>query len=167
MGTDIRRCAMHERATILGALDAALRGASATPSSASDSLKLWHNAAQARFLKDVADQSAYSHLAKSNYQFSYKIERGDGQPLRPEHLLSVVREVNYEVHDVVRSGWSMFHPFMGADIEPFFFFTTDPAIDSGETDFLECSLLRSRQQIIGFPDFWRVAPDGRANIIRF
>jgi hypothetical protein len=49
----IRRCAMHERAAILGALDAALRGSGPPPTTVADALKTWHDAAHTAFLNDL------------------------------------------------------------------------------------------------------------------
>jgi Putative DNA-binding domain len=101
----IRRCAMHERTAILGAIDAAMRGANTAPSNTTDTLKTWHDAAHAVFLKDIAEQQAPAELAKWHCQFSYAIERGDGRQLDPKHLREILRQVNAEGRDLVRTGW--------------------------------------------------------------
>jgi len=73
----IRRCALHERAAILGA---ALSGA---PTAADgDLLKVWYEAGHAAFLKDVeqfyrpnaAYRDAWPELDKQHYQLSYRVE---------------------------------------------------------------------------------------------
>src|SRR6266571_1355792 len=46
----IRRCAMHERAAILGAVDAALRGTTTTAPDEPVILQRWHDAAHGAFL---------------------------------------------------------------------------------------------------------------------
>ena len=132
----IKRCVMHERTALLGAIDSALRGANAFPASAVDSLRKWHDAAHAVFLEDIKARSAPPELAKWNCQFSYAIERSDVQRLDPKCLREILRQVNAEVGDLVRTGWSMFYVFTQSEIEPLF--NTDPASGQGEEDFLEC-----------------------------
>lgn len=163
----IRRCAMHERAAILGAVDAALRGGSTLLAASADALKTWHDAAHAAFLKDIAEGKGSLELAQWHCQFSYAIERSDSQQLDLNQLVEVLRQVNAEVHDLVRTGWSMFYVFTRPEIEPFF--NTDPASGQDEQDFLECALLHdtrdtgSRRDGV---DMWRVSPDGKATLIR-
>lgn len=55
-GPIIRRCAMHDPAAILGAVDAALRGSGPPSLSVTEALKNWHDAAHAAFLKDAGAQ---------------------------------------------------------------------------------------------------------------
>lgn len=160
----IRRCAMHERGAILGALDAAMRGSSSLPSAPMDALKVWHEAAHAVFLKDIIEQKAPSELTKWHCQFSYAIERDNGQQLDPKQLLEILRQVNGEVNEFVRTGWSMFHVFSRAERAPFF--NTDPASGQGEQDFLECALLRDSKPFLHGADTWRVSPDGKVTLIR-
>lgn len=163
----IRRCAMHERASIIGALDAALRGAAAPTAATTDQLKTWHDAAHDVFLKDITEYKARAELAKWHCQFSYAIERSDGQRLRHEQLPQILREVNAEVRDLVQTGWSMFHLFSRQDIKPFF--DTDPASGQGDEDFFETAMLRATDSSpfghMGI-DMWRVSTDGKATIIR-
>jgi hypothetical protein len=63
-GPIIRRCAMHERASILASVDAVLRGVGQQPPTMGDSLKRWHDAAETVFIKDIADRQARSEWAK-------------------------------------------------------------------------------------------------------
>jgi hypothetical protein len=77
----IRRCAMHERSAIIGALDLAIRGVSAPEPSAVDTLKTWHDAAYAAFLKDVWRAPDFANWGTSNFQYSYSIDRSDRQEL--------------------------------------------------------------------------------------
>jgi hypothetical protein len=161
----IRRCAMHERTAILSAIDTALRGASGILSvEKEDTLKTWHDAAHAAFLRDIAKYKAPEELKKWHWQFSYSIERADGQRLDPNKMIEVLQQVNREVHDLVRSGWSMFYVYTRQGMAPTF--VTDNLSGQGEHDFLECSL--SRAQNVTFPayDLWRMSSDGCATIIR-
>jgi hypothetical protein len=102
---------MHERASILGALDAALRGAQQVQPNIQDALREWHDAARAAFLKDAAGRKSCEKYAKSRWQLSYAIERSDKQQLSPQSLSQTLREVNSEVRDLVRTGWSMLYVF--------------------------------------------------------
>lgn len=112
----IRRCAMHDRAAIFGALDAALRGSGAPSPAVSDALKQWHDAAHAAFLKDAGT----SDRAKWHWQASYAIERSDEQVLEAASLLEILRQVHREVFDTVNSGWNMFDPQGVIDVAPVF-----------------------------------------------
>ena len=162
----IRRCAMHERASILAALDVALLGTNRIQTLAPDALKRWHDAAHAAFMKDVAERKAGEQLAQSHWQLSYSIERSDEQHLAPQTLPNALREINSEVRDLVKTGWSMFYIFNVPEIRPSW--RTDEASGFGERDFLECALLKDTRdrETPPSPDMWRVSPDGKAILIR-
>jgi hypothetical protein len=161
----MRRCAMHERTSILSAIDQALRGSNTNLATLDDRLKIWHDAARSAFLTYAAASTAPPGLAKNFLQLSYAVERADGQKLDPARLIDVLREVNAEVHDLVRTGWSMFYPFSPTEIAPYF--TTDANAGVGQDDFVETALLRDKNAgAKRFPDMWRVSTDGMATIIR-
>jgi hypothetical protein len=160
----IRRCAMHERAAILGAIDATLRGTAATAPDEPVILRRWHDAAHEAFMVLARGQDRLPRLDENHWEFSYSITTSDGQELDPNNLMSILREVNGEVHDLARSGWSMFYEFNRDPIRPYF--NTDPTSGLGDTDFLECALLRDTQPRTLGMDFWRVSPSGKASLIR-
>jgi hypothetical protein len=121
----------------------------------------WHNAAHDQFLRDLAQHRPQDTLLKqSHWQFTYAINCGGGQRLDPNQLLEFLRQVNGEVRDFVHTGWSMFYPL----VRPAPVFVTDAASGQGGDDFLESALLRVAPHTE--PDMWRVAPDGRATLIR-
>ncbi len=155
----IRRCAMHDRAAIFGALDAALRGSAPISLDNSDALKQWHDAAHAAFLKDAGT----SDRAKWHWQASYAIERSDGQVLDIASLLDILRQVHREVFDTVNSGWNMIDPQGVIDLKPAFH--TDPKAGLGDADFLEFSAMRSKVGV-SVADLWRVSPDGKVTVVR-
>jgi hypothetical protein len=164
----IRRCVAHERAAILAAIDAAIRGPGNAPQGLGDALKTWHDAAHATFLHDIETHKQFGHLAQWHWQLSYSIDRSDGQELDRSGLLQVLREVNAEGQDLTRTGWSMFHVFDVPETRPFF--RTDPASGLGEADFLECALMRDGTPgwpTHRFPDMWRISADGKATFIRY
>lgn len=162
----IRRCAMHERTAILGAIDLALRGPAHPNPTSAEALKAWHDAAHSIYLEDVQKYAPGSILEKSHVQFSYAIGRQDNQKLDPSRLIDVLRRINSEVEDLVRTGWSMFYPFSPQEIAPYF--STDPNAGIGDEDFIQAALLRDPRKGdgISFPDMWRVSADGKATIIR-
>jgi hypothetical protein len=159
----IRRCVRHERAAILGALDAALRGTEPSPSSVYDALTKWHDAAHTAFLKDAAVQAVRPNLARWHWQVSYAIERGDGQLLDPQGIIEILRQVCSEVADTVRSDWKMIDPLGVPPLAPYF--QVDAATGQGDMEFLELSTLRSEQSDL-LTDMWRVSPDGKVTVIR-
>jgi predicted HTH transcriptional regulator len=136
----IRRCAMHDRAAIFGALDAALRGRGQQTPTDRETLNKWHAAAHAEFLNEVVNHEGCEKFARWNWQLSYSIDRADEQQLSHQNLLTTLREVNSEVRDLVKTGWSMFYVFDVPEISPAW--QTDMATGMGEKDFLECALLK-------------------------
>jgi hypothetical protein len=159
----IKRCVMHERTAILAAIDASLRGLpSAANQSADEELRKWHESAYAMFKRKIEKFNAPSDLAKRNIEFSYMIEREDAERLDPNELPQILIRINSEVRDLVRTGWSMFYFFTRPEITPAF--ATDPTIERGEQDFLECSLLADLS--MSGADTWRFGTDGKATLLR-
>jgi hypothetical protein len=62
-----------------------------------DALKKWHDAAHTAFLNDASAQDTRPNLARWHWQVSYIIERGDGQLLKHENLIEILRQVHAEV----------------------------------------------------------------------
>jgi hypothetical protein len=129
-----------------------------------DALKTFHEATHASFLKDAQEQRTVPKLAKWHYQLSYAIDRADHQELDPSQLPDALRQVNSEVRDLVRTGWSMMHIFDRPGAAPFF--NSDEAIGQGDKDFLECALLRDPEPRVPDADMWRVTSSGMTTLIR-
>src|SRR6266446_398161 len=125
----IRRSALHERSAIISSIDVSLRAVDKQLSD-EESIKQWHDAAHATFLRDLKEHKAPSSLEKSHWQYSYAIGRSDGQKIEHSEILEVLRQVNRELSDLVRTGWSMFYPFTRPEIAPVF--VTDPESGKGE-----------------------------------
>jgi hypothetical protein len=165
----IRRCALHERSSILGAIDSALRGASNQSPSAAGALKTWHDAARALFLKDLENHpdraavDAWQGLTKRHRQMSYAVERRDGSKLDSAKLIEGLRQANHEIADISSSASWLFYPYGRRGIEPRF--AVDPASGLGDEDFLECNLLRDPERRTSSATFWRVSTDGKATIL--
>jgi Putative DNA-binding domain len=159
----IRRCAMHDRAAIFGALDAALRGNTPASPTIAGAIKQWHDAAHIAFLKDVGARPARVDLAKWHWQATYSIERSDEQVLDIHSLLDILRQVHSEVLDTVNSGYNMISPQGVIDVRPGF--QTDTNSGLGDLDFLEFSALRSTVGV-SIADLWRASPDGKVTTVR-
>jgi hypothetical protein len=152
----IRRCAMHERSNIVGALSAALRSAPEQP--ASDLLADWHSAADAAFLSETVAHPNAELLKRARQQFSYRVITEDSERLATNRLERVISEVNNEVRDLVTTGWSMFYPFNGK-----LRWNADDAL--GDDDFLELGMFEGIT-IANPADFWRISPLGLVTLVR-
>ena len=99
-------------------------------------------------------------LENNYYQLSYLISH-DNEAIPIGDLRHVLEEINNQVRDAVWTGWSMFYPLTGFDIAP----SIHPKnADGTGGDLLETNLLQG--QGAPMPEFWRIAPDGRASLIR-
>lgn len=164
-GPLIRRCAIHDRGAILSAIEAVLKARPAAPQPNDDELRVWHDAARVAFLRDLAAAKNHPPIyEKSHVQFSYRIVTRDAERLQGAELIDVLRQVNNEVRDLVRTGWSMFYIFDRAGIQPVW--VVDPTSGEGEHDFLECSMLRDPQLDWTGCDLWRVTTSGKAALVR-
>jgi hypothetical protein len=95
-------------------------------------------------------------------QLSYLICHRKGQLIEANKSLEVAERVNTGVRDTVRHGWSMFYPFQRQEIAPRYL--TEAAIDGGDTEFLQASLMEGGRTT--HADFWRMSFDGRASVLR-
>ncbi len=164
----IRRCALHERAAILTAIEVAISGPQITTLDSNRELELkrWHEAAFNQFKVDISTAvGAPTELATRNIQFTYSILRGDGQRLDPILLKNaILLQINNEVQDRVRTGWSMMYPFTRPEIAPRF--VVDETSGEGQNDFIECALLRADGRLEYSNDLWRVSTSGKVSLVR-
>ncbi|TBF08918.1 AlbA family DNA-binding domain-containing protein [Rhizobium ruizarguesonis] len=158
----IRRCVLHDSAALLKALGSALLPPTMQSRDRTLDLKEWHDATRAAYVAELGKNRRPGYL-KSNYtQLSYIIEDGEKNSIRPDLLKQVLREVNFEMRDLVNTGWSILFPFDREPISPYF--TSDPAVVE-RGPFLEQSLV---SEVDSGPNFelWRVSPDGIVSVIR-
>jgi transcriptional regulator with XRE-family HTH domain len=145
---------------------AALRRVSRDDPSLEHAVQKWHEAGERRYESlidtQVADRGDAAFLTKNHFHLSYGIETTDKQELDPATLTDVLRRTNDEVHDLVRTGWSMFYIFTRDVIRPYTM--VDATSGKGDKDFLECSL--QNESITGATDLWRVSADGYATLLR-
>lgn len=128
-----------------------------------DILGRWHDAAKVRYedLLKEHDPPWLVPLGRNHYTLSYVIRGTAMAGLSMADLLSAARRTNTNVRDVVWTGWSMFYPFTRREIEPYTFH--DPQL---EEDVLETNLMVDRILDTTLPDFWRLAPSGKAALSR-
>lgn len=159
----IRRCAMHDRTALLGALTAVLSGPHrADAPGGVEQLQSWHTALRRKFLAKPLIQS--SDILLNNAQFSYSIASADGQRLDPAEMVEILTQVNKEAVDRVNTGWSMLFPFTRQPIAPYL--TSDPEAGTGDEEFLEADLTLDGGKPEADSDMWRVSQTGLVSLIR-
>ncbi|MBB1177720.1 ATP-binding protein [Brevundimonas aurantiaca] len=156
----IRRCALAERSSLLGAIEVALRG-STQVTSLDAVLASWIDAASVAYSRGVEANLPDRRIATARFHFAYAIET-QGDPLKLSDLSGVLRRVAHELDQQVHTGWGMFHVFDGP-IGPRF--KTDPRLDEGDLEFLEMNLLEQDSKV-GMTDLWRVTATGLASLQR-
>lgn len=127
-------------------------------------LKQWHEAGRTAFEAEIAQRQTPKFLGANNLHFSYSIESSGDEMIAPSDLIEAVRDANRAIRDRVNTGWSMCHPYTEPDLRPYF--STDAAYRDGETDFLECSLMRKLNRSEAAHDFWRISPSGDLTLLR-
>jgi len=162
----IQRCVLARRDEMLTLFSAIMSGA-APKESASEAmrkrLEAWHTAAQraGRVAASIAEAKLRYPLAENFMQLSYLILHRDGESIPPKDAFPLIQKLNTAVRDTVRYGRSMFYPFTKHEVSPRF--NRETAIDGGDTDFLEASTFEAGSNR---GEFWRIALDGRASILR-
>ena len=126
----------------------------------------WHEQSEERFIQAIEgyDYTDASLPIKSNYyQLTYLICSGDSNPIPAASLIDVIQDVHRDVGSSLQAGWSLFHVYFGPGLEPQF---VPEQEDGSGVDLLEFVTLVDQAQGIVPPELWRVAPDGRATILR-
>ena len=133
---------------------------------ATQRLVKWHEESEARFLHLLPNPEALpwpAPIRGNHYQLSYLITTAEPESL-PDHTLHwILSKVAVSVKNTVRTGWGMFHPFDVPEIAPSF--QPERQDGTGE-DVYEANLMTEPHVKLGLPDFWRIALDGRATIVR-
>lgn len=161
----IRRCTLNDRDTLLREMAHVLHGGAPPAPTTADRLTAWDTAVAERFAEALAAAKGFEWplpLSDAHYQLSFLIAH-DEQPKPIGEMRRLLEEMNNEVRDTVWTGWSMFYPFtrpkIAAEVYP-----EQP--DGTGLDLLETNLIGNGQFDTSMPDFWRVAPDGRASLVR-
>lgn len=164
-GPLIQRCVLARRDDLLGMISSLMSPNAATVKSIDSESHLleWHNALRQAFISKTREAGlTLKHpIEENNVQFSYILIGPEKGHLSPTELIQTVEKANNATKDTVSYGWSMFHPFTRPPINPVFL--VDPNLSSND-DFLQANLIES--SATNHVDFWRIAPDGRAGLIR-
>ena len=158
----IRRCVLHERQALLVGLEPLLRAPGRPVAERDAPLRRWHDAGHRKFLELADSDDEAEQLKRAHYQFSYQIAVADGQQLDMAGFVDELRRMGYEVLQLVRSSWPMFHIFDVIELLPRS--TSDRGL--GEDEFLECNLMNTDSRGPGLSDLWRVSPAGMATFVR-
>ena len=158
----IRSCVLHDRQTLLAALEPLLRQSGSPVTEPGDALRRWHEAAHRKFLEVAEGDRNREFLKRAHYQFSYRIDVAGDEELGMAGLVDELRKVANEVMQFVNSGWPMFCILNANDVMPSS--TVDPSLDDDE--FLEVDFVSADGAQFGLSDFWRVSPCGMATIVR-
>jgi hypothetical protein len=159
----IRRCALFERASILGALDLALRGRGTDGEEmAATRLERWHLAAAKAYAASIQEHGApVEQLGARYFQFSYSIDPSEGGPPHDE-LLEVLEQTEQAVDREVHTGWPLLIVIRdrgGAT------FRTAADVDDGQLEFLETNFIREGSKVQA-TDLWRVSASGLVTVMR-
>lgn len=158
----IRRCALHDRSTILAALSAALSTESASTSGVNPRqlLERWAAAADAAYLNRVGEGEYAVPLRDCRIQLSYVIETESPEELPSSEFLNTLRQVAGEVDQHVASGWSLFYVFGAEPFAPRWELDSSAPVE----EFMQTSLIDA-ERTLGF-DLWRISQTGLATTIR-
>lgn len=158
----IRRCTLHDRDTLLSDFANIMRSSERTAPNAQQRLDDWHKKVDKCFLDSLSNISSSSwpvSFKDNRYQLSYLIS-SNGEEFSPQQLKKVLMEVQNEVRNMMRIYGHMFYQWNDPSLEPVF---CPEETDGTGGNVLEANLIEELQE---FPEFWRVAPDGRASLIR-
>lgn len=160
-GALIRRCTLNDRGDLLRDFANIMHPTEGMIPNAQQQLENWHQKVDERFL-DLISKASNSNwpvpFENNRYQLSYLIS-SNGEEISPQLLKKVLMEVSNEVRNMMRIYGHMFYQWgdpLGVPV-----FCPEEADGTGK-NVLEVNLTKE----LLFPEFWRVAPDGRASLIR-
>ena len=132
-----------------------------------DKLRSWHNLNSSVYLDLVRNQPIPwpVPMYDNRHQLTYLIVTTKRERLPDHGLEDLLVEVAQGVGNVVNTGWSMFYPFKSFENIRKSPFRPEGPGGSGE-DVYEQNLITPPHLTRGLPDFWRIALDGRATIVR-
>ena len=125
-------------------------------------LRRWHEAARTGFLEAAAGDRDVDTIRRAHFQLSYRVATAEGEQLEMSGFVDELRQMSYEVRQLVDTGWPMFVVFDLPDLRPRS--ASDEA--SGVDEYLQCRLVGAGRDSAGVPELWRVAPGGLATLVR-
>ena len=155
----IRRCAIAERASILGAIEVALKGKPADDLVESR-LRKWHSALATEFRVKMENIGNICNLTENYTQFSFAIHH-NGSDVSFDELAENVAKGNAEAEMLIKSHWALFAISQRDEYLPRF--RNSSEIENGEYDFLEASLIEGSYP---YPTIWRTSTEGFTSLIK-
>ena len=163
----LRRCVVSGRSQLLGDIEKLLRGQPESSEAKRQLIEEWHSKAADRFnelFSAAVDLEWPVPYADNHYHFSYVIHADPSETKTIPVIRQSLDSSNHAVKDLVRSGWSMFFPFTREPIAPY---VATQQIGGADVELLETNFMvedddRTSQHL----DFWRVATNGWASIVR-
>lgn len=163
----LRRCVVSGRSQLLGDIEKLLRGQPESSEAKRQLIEEWHSKASERFnelFSAAADLEWPVPYADNHYHFSFVIHADSGGTKTIPALRQTLESCNHAVKDLVRSGWSMFFPFTREPIAPY---VATEQIAGVDFELLETNLMAmDDDRRTPDLDFWRVATNGWASIVR-
>ena len=157
----IRRCALSERAAILGAIDMALKGGNVADGIEAR-VREWHDGLT-RAYQERMNAAGHSGLPQSGcMQFTFLIHQSGGE-IDANQLPNEVEQCNFEVDNITHVHWGPFVFINNANFWPRP--RISPDINNGEKEFLEAVLV-DENDAISTADMWRISGDGLGSIIK-
>lgn len=166
----IRRCVLNDRGNLLNDISSLIHDAQKDVTSTEDTstkqqpLEIWHKESKDRFL-DLLPETKIpwpTPLDKNYYQLSYMISL-EGEEIPLNSLRRTLVDVHNEVRNTIRNNWSMFYQSSVPEIAPTF---SSEQSDGTGVDVLESNFLVDLGGGLMLPEFWRVAPNGYASLVR-
>jgi len=158
----IRRCTLNDRTNLLKDFANIIRPTEGATPNAQQQLENWHQKVDKRFLDSLSKVSSSNWpvpFKDNRYQLSYLIS-SNGEELSLEQLKEALMEVQNDTRNMMRIYGHMFYQWNDPSLAPVF---CPEEADGTGGSVLEGNLIKELQK---FPEFWRVAPDGRASLIR-
>ena len=157
----IRRCALAERASILGAIDVALKGGRSEDTTG-ERVRQWHGALARSYRQRLTEVGKEQLLGYGSVQLSFGVHQS-GAALAHDELERVVERCNAEADAVTRMHWGPFVVLHRDPVGPRS--RTAPDIADGEREFLEAALVELKDAT-HTSEMWRVSDDGLASLIK-
>ena len=161
----IRKCLLNDRRNLLSDIAKLIDTQKNDTATEQQLLQAWHKGTENRFL-DLLSEAQISRwpvsLDKNYYQLSYAIS-SEGKEIPINSLRRTLMDVHNEVRNTVRTGWSMFYQLNIPECAPTF---CSEQLDGTGTDVLESNFLIELEDGFMLPEYWRVAVDGRASLVR-
>ena len=166
----IRRCTLNDQSNLLENIASLFRSTEEAVPNVMEQLDNWHEETEKHLLhllSQILLPNWTVPFQNNCYHLSYVIS-SDDEKFHLKKFRQVLEEVVNETRNTVWTGWSMFYPFNDPENKPRIY--PEKADGSGgdvlEAHFMDRSRIEPHVAELWIPEFWRIAPDGRASLVR-